>query len=127
MTPMTVQIIKKDGQPEWAVIPYETYQRLAEDAEMLQDIRDYDEARKAVEEGEELVPSHVVDAILDGENPIRVWRKHRGLTQRQLAEAAGISVPYLSQIELGERKGSTDVLVAIAKALDLALDDIVEG
>jgi transcriptional regulator with XRE-family HTH domain len=76
---------------------------------------------------EELVPSHVVDAILDGESPIRVWRKHRGLTQRQLAGAAGISVPYLSQIELGERKGSTDVLVAIAKALDLALDDIVEG
>lgn len=124
---MTVQIIKKDGQPEWAVIPYETYQRLAEDAEMLQDIRDYDEARKAVEEGEELVPSYVVYAILEGESPIRVWRKHRGLTQHQLAEAAGISVPYLSQIELGERKGSTDVLVAIARALDLTLDDIVES
>ena len=124
---MTVQIIKKDGQPEWAVIPYETYQRLAEDAEMLQDIRDYDEARKAVEEGEELVPSYVVYAILEGESPIRVWRKHRGLTQHQLADAAGISVPYLSQIELGERKGSTDVLVAIARALDLTLDDIVES
>jgi DNA-binding XRE family transcriptional regulator len=121
---MTVQIIKKDGQPEWAVIPYETYQRLTEDAEMLQDIRDYDEARRAVEEGEELVPSHVVYAILEGESPIRVWRKHRGLTQQQLAEAAGISVPYLSQIESGGRKGSTDVLAAIARALDLTLDDI---
>jgi transcriptional regulator with XRE-family HTH domain len=73
------------------------------------------------------VPGHVVYAILDGENPIRAWRKHRGPTQQQLAEAAGISVPYLPQIELGERKGSTDVLVAIARALDLALDDIVEG
>jgi DNA-binding XRE family transcriptional regulator len=124
---MTVQIIKRDGQPEWAVIPYETYQRLAEDAEMLQDIRDYDEARRAIEEGEELVPSQVVDAILEGESPIRVWRKHRGLTQQQLAEAAGISVPYLSQIESSERKGSTDVLAAIARALDLMLDDIVES
>ena len=73
------------------------------------------------------MPSHVVYAILEGESPIRVWRKHRGLTQQQLAEAAGISVPYLSQIELGERKGRTGVLLAIARALDLALDDIVEG
>ncbi len=124
---MTVQIIQKDGQPEWAVIPYKTYQRLAEDADMLQDIRDYDEAKKAVESGEELVPSEVVYAILDGESPIRVWREYRGLTQPDLAGAAGISVPYLSQIESGKRKGSTEVLAAIARALDLALDDIVEG
>jgi transcriptional regulator with XRE-family HTH domain len=35
--------------------------------------------------------------------------------------------PDQIQIELGERKGSTDVLAAIAKALDLTLDDIVES
>lgn len=39
---------------------------------MSQNIRDYDEAKKAIEEGEELVPSEVVYAILDGENPIKV-------------------------------------------------------
>ncbi len=122
---MNVQIIEKDGRPEWAVIPYATYQRLTEAAEMLQDIRDYDDAKKAVEKGEELVPSKVTYAILDGENPIRVWREHRGLTQQQLADAANISTPYLSQIESGKRKGSTGVLRAIAKALDLSLDDIV--
>lgn len=87
--------------------------------------RKYDEAKKAIEEGEELVPSEVTYAILDGENPIQVWREYRGLTQKQLAEAAGISVPYLSQIESGKRKGTTEVLAAIAKALDLSLDDVV--
>ena len=51
--------------------------------------------------------------------------KHRGITQRQLAEKADISTAYLSQIELGEREGSTKVLAAIARALDLTLDDIV--
>jgi len=56
-----------------------------------------------------------------------VWREHRGLTQQQLAEAAGISVPYLSQIEAGKRQGSAEVLAAIAKALGLALDDIVDS
>ena len=122
---MSVQVIEKDGKPEWAVIPYQEYKRLIQEAEMLQDIRAYDEARKAIEEGEELVPSQVTYAILDGENPVRVWREHRRLTQQQLAEAAGISVPYLSQIESGKRKGTVEVLSAIAKALGLSLDDVV--
>ena len=121
---MNVQIIEKDGKPEWAVIPYETYQRLVDNAEMLQDIRDYDKAKKVIENGKELIPSEVTYAILDGENPIKVWREYRGLTQHQLADAAGISKTCLSQIESGERTRHTDVLDAIAKALDLSLDDI---
>jgi hypothetical protein len=51
------------------------------DAEMEQDVRDFDAAMKDIEQGEELVPSEVVYAILDGENPIRVWREYRGYTQ----------------------------------------------
>ncbi|MFN2270124.1 MAG: helix-turn-helix domain-containing protein [Anaerolineae bacterium] len=123
---MNVQVIEKDGKPEWAVIQYADYQRLVEAAEMLQDVRDYDEAKKALENGEELVPGEVAYAILDGENPIKVWREYRGLTQRQLAEAVGISTPYLSQLETGKRKGATEVLSAIAETLGLSLDDIVE-
>lgn len=122
---MNVQIIEKDGKPEWAVIPYETYERLVEDAEMLHDIRAYDEAKQALAAGEELIPGEVTFAILDGENPLRVWREYRGLTQQQLADAAGISKPYLSQIESGKRKGTAEVLAAIAKALDLSVDDII--
>ena len=123
---MNVQIIEKDGNPEWAVIPYRTYQQLLEDAEMLQDVRDYDAAMQAIAEGEELIPGEVVYALLDGENAIRVWRQYRGMTQRQLAKVAEISVPYLSQLELGKRKGSTSVLSAIARGLDLTLDDLIE-
>ena len=92
---------------------------------MLWDVRAYDEAKQAMAAGEELVPAEVTYAILDGGHPVRVWREHRGLNQQQLAEAVGISVPYLSQIELGRRKGSAAVLAAIAKELRLALDDIV--
>jgi DNA-binding XRE family transcriptional regulator len=92
---------------------------------MLQDVRDYDEAKLAVEQGEELIPAEVTYAILDGANPVRVWREHRRLTQQQLADAAGISTPYLSQIESGKRTGSPEVLTAIATALHLTLDDIV--
>lgn len=123
---MNVQIIEKDGKPEWAVVPYETYLRLVEEAEMLQDVRDYDMVIEAIESGEEgLIPEEVVYAILDGENPIRVWREYRRLTQKQLAEMANISKPYLSQLETGKRTGTAEVLTAVADALNLTLDDIV--
>ncbi|UCG23344.1 MAG: helix-turn-helix transcriptional regulator [Chloroflexota bacterium] len=122
---MSIQVIQKNGQPEWAILPYDQYLQLIEAAEMLQDIRDYDAARKAFEEGEELVPSEITFAILDGENPIKVWREYRGLTQQQLADAASISKSYLSQIETGKRIGKAEVLAAIASGLGLTLDDIL--
>jgi DNA-binding XRE family transcriptional regulator len=122
-----IQLIERDGKPEWAVLPYDEYLALLEQAEMLEDIRDYDAAKAALENGEdELIPSEVVYAILDGKNPIKVWREYRGLTQQQLADKVGISKPYLSQIETGKRKGTTDILSAIAKALDVSLNEVVE-
>jgi DNA-binding XRE family transcriptional regulator len=121
---MNVQIIEKNGKPEWAVIPYETYQNLVEDAEMLQDICDYDEAKEAIEADEELIPSEVTYAILDGENPVKVWRKYRGLTREQLATKAGVSRANLEQIESSKSDCSHDVLARIAEALGLSVDDL---
>ena len=101
--------------------------KLLQIREEKQDIRDYDIAKAELENGEdELIPSEVVEALLDGENPIKVWREYRGLTQQQLADTAGISKPYLSQIETGKRKGTVDILSAIAKALNVSLDDLYE-
>jgi hypothetical protein len=108
---MSVQIIERDGQPEWAIVPYEEYLQLLEQAEMLEDIRDYDAVKSALERGEEeLIPAEVVYAILDGVNPIKVWRDFRGLTQQELAE---------------KRKGSLRVLGKIAGVLKVDLEDIV--
>ena len=120
-----IQIIERDGEPEWAILPYEEYLKLIEQAELLEDIRDFDEISAAIERGdEELIPAEVVNAILDGRNPIKVWREFRGLTQQQLANVVRISKPYLSQIEAGKRTGTTDVLAAIAKALDVSLEQV---
>jgi len=122
----SVQLIERDGRPEWAVLPYEDYLRLVEDAEMLEDIRDYDRLMAEVAAGEqELIPGEVVFALLDGENPIKVWREHRRLTQQQLAAAAGITAPYLSQLERNRRVGTVEVLAAVARALAVSLDDLV--
>lgn len=63
---------------------------------MLADVRDYDAAMERIAAGEELVPAEVVYALLDGGNPIRVWREYRGLNQVRLAAKVGISASYLS-------------------------------
>ena len=124
---MNVQVIEKNGQIEWAVITYAEYQKMLDAVEMVEDIRAYDEAKAKLEAGEEVIPSKVVYALLDGENPIRVWREYRGLTQQHLAEKAGISKPYLSQLESGKRNGTTDVLKTLAQALQVSLEDLVDS
>lgn len=44
--------------------------------------------------------------------------------QHDLAEKVGISVPYLSQLEHGKRRGTLEVLSAIGKALGVGLDEL---
>jgi transcriptional regulator with XRE-family HTH domain len=57
---------------------------------------------------------------------IRQQRELQALTMRQLAELAGISKPYLSQIEHGLREPSERVLEALAENLELSADALRE-
>lgn len=58
------------------------------------------------------------------ENPIKVIRKFRGLTQDDLAQAAGISRPYLTEIETGRKQGSIRAIKAIAGVLHVPVDTL---
>lgn len=53
---------------------------------------------------------------------IREQRRTAQISLRQLAEAAGVSNPYLSQIERGLRKPSADILQQIAKGLRISAE-----
>ncbi|MYU47972.1 helix-turn-helix domain-containing protein, partial [Streptomyces sp. SID7803] len=55
---------------------------------------------------------------------LREQRRTAQLSLRQLAEAAGVSNPYLSQIERGLRKPSADVLQQVAKALRISAETL---
>jgi len=69
---------------------------------------------------EDPLPSDVLDALTARqESPLRILRRHRGLTQQQLAEAAGLSRPYLTEMEKGRKPGSLRALRAVAKGLDV--------
>lgn len=58
------------------------------------------------------LPVELVERLLAGESPVRIWREQRGMTQRALAEAAGVSPAYLSEIESGAKPGSAATLRA---------------
>ena len=124
---MKAQIIEKDGRPEFAVIPYEDYRHFLELLEDEADARVVAEFHEAYTAGREfLVPDEIVRRELAGESSIKLWREHRGLTQQDLATRAGISKPYLSQIETGKRQGTVETLSAIARSLDVPLDVLTD-
>ena len=66
------------------------------------------------------LPDDIRDRLAAGqESPVRVLRKYRGMTQATLALAAGLSRPYLTEIERGAKDGSLAAIKALAQALDV--------
>ncbi|MCJ7603634.1 MAG: helix-turn-helix domain-containing protein [Desulfobulbaceae bacterium] len=123
---MNVQIIEKNGKPEWAVIPFNEYKKLQEALEDAEDIKDIETNLKAILEGKEItVPGEVTFAILDGTNPIRAWREYKQIKMNELANKVGISSAYLSQIENGKRNPTIDTLKLIAKELDIDIEMLI--
>ena len=123
---MSIQVIEKNGKPEWAVIPYDEYikiQELIEDIEDKKDIEEYFELLKSGEE--QIIPSEVTFAILQGVNPIRAWREYKQIKVKELAKRAGITPSYLSQIETGKRNPTIDTLKAIAEALAIDVEMLI--
>jgi DNA-binding Xre family transcriptional regulator len=125
---MGAQFITAPDGARLVVIPESEYRALSEAAEDAADRAAVRRFRKALAAGEEeRIPSEVANSILDGENPIRVWRKHRGMTILALAQKVGIGSAYLSQMETGKREGTVGTLRRIANGLGVALDDLIPG
>lgn len=56
---------------------------------------------------------------------IKEWRRHRGLTQEQLAERVGITKSYVSKIESGKKRYDQPFLEAAAIVLQCAPADLL--
>jgi len=120
-----VQFIKTAGGEELAILPKSEYERLAglvadEDIGTARVVRN---AREKIAAGREvMVPKSIVDRLAARENPIRVLREWRAMTQAELVVAIGISQGYLSDLEAGKRKGPVALHQKIAQALDVPID-----
>lgn len=121
---MTAQFVEIAGA-QMVLLSRADFDRLNEAAEHYSDIVAAVEAQKRKEEGEEYVPAEVVRQLLDGENPLKVWRKHRGMTLEALAEAVGRQGSFISKLEKGKAEGGIKLWKDIALALRVDLDDLI--
>lgn len=116
-----MQTITTQSGETLVVIPLSEYESLIDKA----DITSAEKVKADIASGrDELVPADVVNRLLAGEDPVKVWREHRGLSAKVLAIKSQISPPYLSEIESGKKDGSLSVMRKIADALDVDLDDL---
>ena len=121
---MHTQTIVRHGK-RFVVVEEGDFNKLVRDARMLVDVHAYDAAKARIERGEdELLPASIILRRLDGESPVKVWREHRGLTQEQLATAAGVSRALVAAIETGRKEGSTSSLKKLAAALGCELGNL---
>ena len=125
---MDIQHIELSGQP-FVLMPRKDFDALAAFQEELDDVAAFDAIMAARAEDEEGFSIDFVNQLLaasdKGKPLLPIWRKYRGLTQTQLADAAGVTQVYISDIESGKKEGSVRVLKAIAECLDCDLDDLV--
>ncbi len=117
-----VQFIHDNGEPVFAVVPIGLYNSLFDVAE---DERTSEEIMEDIEAGrEETFPDDFVARLIDTDCPLLEWRKYRGLTQKELAEAAGTSQAAIALIEKGKRNPGMETARRIADALNCDLDDL---
>jgi DNA-binding XRE family transcriptional regulator len=121
---MGVQFIEL-GNEKHALIPIAEYDRMIADLEDRSDLRAAISADERRAGGEEYLPLEMVDQLLAGESALRIWRKHRGLKQLQLAALSGVGNGQISLIESGARGASLETWMRLAKALRVDLDDII--
>ncbi len=102
------QIIGPENDPQYVVVPYLEYLRIVGEAG--------DQA---------LLPHAVVELhVVDGYSLLRAWRKYKKMTQRTVAEKAGITQAAYSQMERPESKPHAATLEKIAKAFGITVEQL---
>ena len=99
---MSVQVIMRDGEAEYAVLPWADYQALLQAAGQA--------------------PAAVAETIQPGAarlDQLAALREAKGLSQADLARAVGISPHYLNMIESGERQPDGAILRSLGSVLEI--------
>jgi DNA-binding XRE family transcriptional regulator len=123
-----VKILEANGKPAFAGLPYSEYIALLELARDARDAASLARFPKRYASGrEETVPAEVVDRLLAGESPLRVWREFRGMTAAQVAAAVHITPAHISKIESGKGEPSVALLKKLARVLRVDMEVLVGG
>jgi len=102
-----IQIIEYNGEPAFAVIPYQDYLKM-----IPQDKGDH-------------IPNEVVGLMVKKRyNTVKAWRIYLGLTQKEIAKKAGITQAALSQMEKSDNELRTATLEKLAGAMGLNVEQL---
>jgi len=101
---MDIQIITRDGEPEYAVLPWAQYQALVKAAGLNEPAPRQTSAPRAAS----------TDQELPGLDQLRHLREGKGIAIEALARTVGISPSYLALIESGERQPDAAIRRSLA-------------
>ncbi len=110
---MDLQVISRDGEPEYAVIPWAQYQALLKAA----GISGHSEAQPNPAPAVAVAVGEVAEQ--PGLDQLAALRAAKGLEVAQLARTVGISPSYLEMIERGERTPDAAILRSLAWEMGL--------
>ncbi|WP_028696887.1 helix-turn-helix domain-containing protein [Pseudomonas cremoricolorata] len=103
---MGIQVINRDGQPEYAVVPWEQYQALLKAAGQA--------PASTAEQPAQASQAAPKQAVLPALSELAHLRVTKGIAPEALARNVGISPAYLAMIEAGEREPGDAILRALA-------------
>jgi len=107
------QIIKQNGKPAFAVIPWSEYQALVRN-------------QVTPDESDIWFPNEIVKANVRGDSLIKAWREYFQLTQAELAEKAGMKQSALARLESSSSTPRKSTLAKLAEALGISVDQLIE-
>ena len=107
---MNVQVITREGQPEYAVLPWDEYQALLR------------AAGHAAEPQAAVVSSPQASGF--SLQRLAELREALGMSQADLARGVGISPSYLAMIEQGEREPDDAIRRSLARLLGVAAEGV---
>jgi len=106
---MDIQIISRNGEPEYAVLPWDQYQALLKAAGQQQ-------PASPLPATAHTAPAQDLRPLAD----LRALREAKGLAVEALARTVGISPSYLGLIESGERQPDAAIRRSLAWELGVA-------
>ena len=101
------QIIKKDGNPLFVIVPYDEYLQFKKPGKKI------------------YFPHEVVEkSVVEEKGLVRAWREYKGISQGEMAKRMGITQAAYSQKERRKAKLRKNTLVRIAAALGVDLEQL---
>jgi DNA-binding XRE family transcriptional regulator len=121
---MTYQTIKTPSGETLVVLPLKEFEALRDAA----DATAHAKAMTALARGnEERLTAKEAMALANARTPLAFWRNKRVMTQGELSTRAGVSQSAIAGMESGARTGSPRVLLRVAEALEVRIEDLIAG